>query len=40
MSKDYRECARKKDMKDYSWSAYKISKSLLNSWCRFVLPYY
>jgi NAD(P)-dependent dehydrogenase (short-subunit alcohol dehydrogenase family) len=35
---DYIACAVKKDMGEHYWSAYGVSKALMNCWTRFILP--
>jgi short-subunit dehydrogenase len=38
LSLAYIEAAKKKEMGDFNWSAYKTSKCLINAWTRFILP--
>ena len=38
IANDYIDCAVKKKMGYYNWSAYSTSKALINSWSRFILP--
>lgn len=40
IANDYVASAIKKDMGHYHWSAYRTSKALINSWSRFILPYF
>lgn len=37
-AQDYIQCAAKGDMKHYHWSAYGMSKVIMNAWTRFILP--
>ena len=39
MGEDYLTAVDSKNMEDWSWSAYKMSKALINAWARFILPY-